>query len=330
MNRRAFIGTLAGGVLAAPIAADAQQSGKVWRIGILGYTLPTSDMVGPEPRHPIVNAFVRGLRDLGYVYGQHFVTEPRGAEGRLERFPSLVAELVSLKVDVIVAVGNSQQAVKEATSTIPVVMAGSGDPVMSGFVESLSRPGTNFTGLTFLWLDLIGKRLELLKQIVPTATPVAVLWDRASYRVWEAAEAAARQQGWRLLSLPIGDIAEIEGAFRMATKARAGALLAAAPYALDPRPQLIVALAAKNRIPTMYHQRYFVEFGGLLSYAPDLADIWRRAATFVDKIIKGANPAELPVEQPTKFDLVINLKTAKALGLTIPPSLLQRAHQLIE
>jgi putative ABC transport system substrate-binding protein len=202
--------------------------------------------------------------------------------------------------------------------------------VPSGFVESLSRPGTNFTGLTFLWLDLIGKRLELLKQIVQTATPVAVLWDRPNYRVWEAAEAAARQQGWRLLSLPIGDIAEIEGAFRMATNARAGALLAAAPYALDPRPQLIVALAAKNRLPTMYHQRYFVDFGGLVSYAPDLADIWRRAATFVDKIIKGANPAELPVEQPTKFDLVINLKTAKALGLTIPQSILLQADQVIE
>src|SRR6476660_4676555 len=154
MNRRAFVRTFAGGLLAAPLAAEAQPAGKVWRIGILGYTLPTSDMVGPDPRHPIVNAFVRGLRDLGYVYGQHFVTEPRGAEARLERFPSLVAELISLKVDVIVAVGNSQRAVKEATSTIPVVMAGSGDPVMSGFVESLSRPGTNFTGLTFLWLDL--------------------------------------------------------------------------------------------------------------------------------------------------------------------------------
>jgi putative tryptophan/tyrosine transport system substrate-binding protein len=173
MDRRVFISGMTLGLLAAPLAAEAQQLAKVWRIGILGYTLPTADMVGPEPRHPIVNAFVRGLRDLGWVYGQQFVTEPRGAEAKVERFPSLIAELIGAKVDVIVAVAPSQRAVKEATSTIPVVMAGSSDPVGAGFVKSLNQPGTNFTGLTWSVSErLIGKRLELLKQLLPTASLV--------------------------------------------------------------------------------------------------------------------------------------------------------------
>jgi len=331
MDRRTFISSVTLGLLAAPLAAEAQQADKVWRIGMLGYTLPTSDMVGPEPRHPIANTFVRGLRDLGWVYGQHFVTEPRGAEGKVDRFPSLIAELIGAKVDLIVAVAPSQRAVKEATSTIPVVMPGSNDPVGAGFVKSLSRPGTNFTGLTWSVPEtLIPKRLELLKQLVPTASPVAVLWDRSFPLVWEAAEAAARQHRWRLLSLPVQDIGDLEEAFRAATKARAGALLAGAALVLDPYPQRVVALAAKHRLPAVYGQRFFTEAGGLMSYATDLADIYRRAATFVDKIMKGAKPADLPVEQPTKFELVINLKTAKALGLTIPQSLLLRADQVIE
>jgi ABC-type uncharacterized transport system substrate-binding protein len=288
-------------------------------------------MVGPEPRHPIVNAFVRGLRDLGWVYGQQFVTEPRGAEAKVDRFPSLIAELIDAKVDVIVAVSPSQRAVKEATATIPVVMAGSGDPVGAGFVKSLNRPGTNFTGLTWSVPErLIGKRLELLKELVPTASVVAVMWNRPYPVVWDLAEAAARHLGWKALSIPIQDISELEGAFRVATKARASALLAQAGLVFDAYPKRAVALAAKHRLPAVYEQRFFTEAGGLMSYASDLADIWRRAATFVDKIMKGAKPADLPVEQPTKFELVINLKTAKALGLTIPPSLLRRADQVIE
>jgi len=331
IKRRTFLGVITGGLLAAPLVGEAQQAGKVWRVGILGYTLPTSDMVGPEPRHPIVNAFVRGLRDLGWVYGQQFVTEPRGAEAKIERFPSLIAELIGAKVDVIVAVAPSQRAVKEATATIPVVMAGSSDPVSAGFVKSLNRPGTNFTGLTWSVPErLIGKRLELLKELVPTASLVAVMWNPPNPVVWDLTEAAARHLGCKVLSIPVQDISELEEAFRVATKARASALLAQAGLVFDAYPQRAVALAAKHRLPAVYEQRFFTEAGGLMSYAADLADIWRRAATFVDKIMKGAKPADLPVEQQTKFDLVVNLKTAKALGLTIPPSLLQRADQVIE
>jgi putative ABC transport system substrate-binding protein len=331
MNRRAFLEAMVGGLGTGLGAGEAQQLGKLWRIGIIGYTLPTADMVGPDPKNIYIGAFLRGLRELGYVYGRNYVTETRGAEAKTERFPRLVAELVSRKVDVIVAVAASLPALTHATSTIPIVMAGYSDPVRFGYAESLSRPGANITGLTNQWLELVGKRLELLKQLVPTAAPVAVLWDRPpNYAVWEAAEDAARRQGWKLLSLPIRDAGEIEDALKMATSAQAGALLAAAALALDPHPERVVALAAKNRIPAMYHQRYYVELGGLVSYAPDLGETWRRAATFVDKILKGARPGDLPIEQPTQFELVINMKTANTLGLTIPPSLLLRADQVIE
>ncbi len=197
-------------------------------------------------------------------------------------------------------------------------------------MKSLSQPGGNFTGLSLQSLEVIGKRLELLKQLVPAAAPVAVLWDRANPPAWEAAEAATRGRGWKLLSLPIRDVGEFEEALRSATAARAGALLVAAGTALDPHSRRVAELAAKNRLPAMYHFRYYVEAGGLVSYAPDLIEIWRGAAAFVDKILKGAKPADLPVEQPTKFELVINLKTARTLGLTIPQSILQRADQVIE
>jgi putative ABC transport system substrate-binding protein len=329
VDRRTFIGTLAGGLLAAPLAAEAQPAGKVWRIGVLGYAPTTADMVGPDPKNEFTQALLRGLRELGYVYGQHFVTEPRGAERRLDAYPSLVAELIRLQVDVIVCVGAALSSLK-ATSTIPVVVAGVADPVGQGYAKSLGRPGGNVTGLSFQALEMIGKRLELLKQLVPTTAPVAVLWDSAYSPAWEAAKAAARQGNWKLLSFPLRDVGEVDQAFRSATKARAGAVLVAAGRTLDPHPRRVAELAAKNRLPAMYHHRYYVEVGGLACYAPSLIEIWRAAATFVDKILKGAKPGDLPIEQPTKFELVINLKTAKALGLTIPPSLLQRADQVIE
>ena len=224
MDRRTFISRLALGTLAVPRAGPAQPARKVARIGILA--LPeTSDLVGPQPRSPVHNALLRGLRELGYVYGEHFVTEPRGAEGKPERFPRLAAELVRLQVDVIVAAGPALPALKEATSTIPIVMGGSGDPVGLGYVRSLGRPGGNFTGLSSQGVEITGKRIELLKELVPAATVVAVLWDRASLLSWQAAEAAARGRGWKLLSLEIRDAGEIEGAFKAATDARAGALL---------------------------------------------------------------------------------------------------------
>jgi putative ABC transport system substrate-binding protein len=258
------------------------------------------------------------------------VTEPRGGEGKPERFPDLAAELVRLRVDVIVSGGPTLAALKQATSTIPIVMTGAGDPVDAGFVQSLARPGGNFTGLSLQSRETTGKRLELLKELVPGAAPVAVLWYRASLLSWQAAEAAARERGWKLLSLEIRDAGEIEGAFKRATGARAGALLVFAGGLFDRQARRIAELAAKSRLPAMYVLRFYVEAGGLISYSADLIENYRRAAAYVDKILKGAKAADLPFEQPTKFELVVNLRAAKALGLTIPPSILLRADQVIE
>jgi len=232
-------------------------------------------------------------------------------------------------VDVIVAGQPLLLALKQATSTIPVVMGGAGDPVRQGFVQSLARPGGNFTGLSLQFLETTGKRLELLKELVPGAAPAGVLQHRAPL-AWEAAEDAARARGWKLLSLEIRDAGEIEGAFKAATGARAGALLVVPGGLFDRHARRIAELAAKSRLPAMYGLRFYVEAGGLISYSADLIEIFRRAAAYVDKILKGAKPADLPIEQPTKFELVINLKTAKTLGLTIPPSVLGRADQVIE
>jgi len=330
MDRRVFISSVALGALAVPRTARVQPARKVFRIGILSALQPTSDMVGPQPPSPFVIALLRGLRELGYVYGEHFVTEPRGAEGRPERYPSLAAELVRLQVDVILAAGPALRALKEATSTIPIVMSAAGDPVAQGLVQSLGHPGGNFTGLSLQLLETTGKRLELLKELVPAAALVAVLWDRTGLSVWQAAEAAARKRGWKLLSLGIRDAGEIEGAFKVATDRRAGALLVTASGLIDWQARRIAELAARSRLPAMYDLRPYVEAGGLISYSADLIEIWRRAAVFVDKILKGAKPADLPVEQPTKFELVLNKRAAKALGLTIPPSILLRADQVIE
>jgi putative ABC transport system substrate-binding protein len=330
MDRRAFIGSLALGTLAVPHVARAQPARKVYRIGILSSASMTSDMVGPQPRNTSVNALLRGLHELGYVYGEQFVTEPRGGEGKPERFPNLAAELLRLQVDVIVAGGPLLPALKQATSTIPVVMGGAGDPVREGFVQSLARPGGNFTGLSLQLPETIGKRLELLKELVPGVAPVAVLRERTNRLSWQAAESAARERGWKLLSLEIRDAGEIEGAFRAATGARAGALLVFPTGLLDPHARRIAELAAKSRLPAMYGLRFYVEAGGLISYSADTIAVWRRAAVFVDKILKGAKPADLPVEQPTKFELVINLKAARSIGLTIPQQVLSRADEVIQ
>ncbi|MFI5325406.1 MAG: ABC transporter substrate-binding protein [Candidatus Rokuibacteriota bacterium] len=330
MPRRAFMRGIACGFLAAPLAVEAQPAWKVWRIGVISYAPPTADMIGPDPKNDAVKALLRGLRELGYVYGQHYVTEPRSAERALDRFPSLAAELVRSQVDLIVAVSASLPAVKQATSTIPVVFPGASDPVGQGFALSLRRPGGNFTGLSFQTADLVVKRLDLVKEVAPSAAPVAVLWDQTLSYQWDAVEAAAQARRWTLVSLPIREVGDLEGAMKSATTARAGALLVTAGLSLDAHPQRVVDLVAKQRLPAMYHQRFYVQAGGLISYAPSLLEIWRAAAVFVDKILKGAKPGDLPVEQPTKVDLAINLKTAKALGLTIPPSLLQRADHVIE
>jgi putative ABC transport system substrate-binding protein len=329
MDRRAFIGGLALGILAAPRVTRAQPARKVYRIGILSLRA-TPDLVGPQPRSPSIQALLRGLRELGYVYGEHFVTEARGGGGKPERFPSLAAELVRLRLDVILAAGPALPALKQTTSTIPVIMTATLDPVHQGFVQNLRRPGGNFTGFSLQSPDTVGKRLELLKELVPGGAPVAVLWDPPSILDWRAAEAAARERGWNLLSLEIRDASQLERALKAATDARAAALLVSAAGLLFPKARQVAELTAKSRLLSMYGLREYVEAGGLMSYGADIDDIWRRAAVFVDKILKGVPPADLPVEQPTKFELVINLKTAKALGLAIPQSVLVRADQIIE
>ena len=329
MDRRHFMRGFALTTLAVPGIANTQPARKIYRLGILDLGA-TSDMIGPQPRGLQVNWLLLGLRELGDVYGRDFVTEPRGAEGRPERFDRLAAELVQLQVDVIVAPEPMLSAAKQATATIPIVMAASGDPVAQGLVQSLGHPGGNITGLSSQLAETTGKRLEMLKELVPSAAPVAVLWDRASLSSRLAAEAAAKSRGWKLISLEVKGAGEIDSAFKAAADDRAGALLVLGGGSLFSRAQQIAELAARNRLPAVYTLRPYVAAGGLISYGADINDLWRRAAVFVDKILKGAKPADMPVEQPTRFELAINLKAAKALGLAIPHSLLLRADEVIQ
>jgi putative ABC transport system substrate-binding protein len=329
MDRRAFIAVLSGGLLAAPLAAEAQQAAKVPRIGYLA--------LNPAANPHLHEAFRQGLRDLGYVEGRNVVIENRDAEGKPERLPALAAELVLLKVDVIVANPTvAALAAKQATSTLPIVFTVAADPVTSGLVTSLARPGGNVTGLSNLAPELVGKGLELIKQAVPGVSRVAVLWqpgflpERTAKDMLKEAEVAARALGVRLQFVEARGPGDFDRAFADMTRARAGALTVLGGSMFFSERRRLVALAAKNRLLAVYPWREGVDAGGLMAYGPDLADLFRRTAPYVDKILKGAKPGDLPVEQPTKFELVINLKTAKALGLTIPPSLLQRADQVIE
>jgi putative ABC transport system substrate-binding protein len=327
--RLAFSITLLLGGLFNPVAAEAQQAAKVARIGFL------SGCMACGPHLP--EAFRQGLRDLGYVDGQNLVIEYRDAEGKLERLPALAAELVALKVDVILAAGEPHAlAAKQATRTLPIVFVFAPDPVTSGLVTSLARPGGNVTGLSALTPELVGKRLELLTQVVPGVSRVAVLWQPGAYGertekdVLKGAEVAARALGVRLQFVEARGPGDIDRAFSEMTRARAGALtVLSTPMFIIERRRL-VDLAAKNRLPALFPTRDSADAGGLASYGPNLADSFRRAATYVDKILKGAKPADLPVEQPTKFELVINLKTANALGLTIPPSVWERADHIVK
>ncbi len=328
MERRAFIGRLGLGLLAAPRVATGQPTRKVYRIGLLGIQA-TSDMAGPEPHSPQWSALLRGLRELGYVYGHHLVTEPRGSDGKPEHVPGLAAELVRLQVDVIVGAGTTLPALRQATATIPVVMAAGADPVREGFVQSLGHPGGNFTGLSWQYSETAVKQLELLKSLVPGAAPVAVLRDTAGVSS-QVLEAAAGERGWKLLFLQIQDAGKIEEAFSAATRAGATAILVTGGAILAPQARRVAELALRSRLPAMYNVRGYVDAGGLISYSANTNQIWRRAAIFVDKILKGAKPGDLPVEQPTAFDLVINMKAVKALGLSIPPTLLLRASEIIE
>jgi putative ABC transport system substrate-binding protein len=324
-TRRAF---LAGAIAlsAAPLAAEAQQAGKVYRIGWLGGR-PFPDA------QPFTDAFRQALHERGWVEGQNFVFEHRPAV-RSGSLPDLAAELIRLKIDVIVAVGDPAiRAAKQATSTIPIVMAPSADPIGAGFVASLARPGGNITGSSILAAELGGKRLELLREVVPKASRVAVLWnsaDPAKALELKDTQVAARALGVTLQSVEVRGADDFDSAFSAISRGRPDALIAfSEPLALAHRGR-IVDFAAKSQLPMISEIKEFADAGGLMTYGPSLPDLFRRAATYVDKILKGAKPADLPIEQPTKFELVINLKTAKALGLTIPRSVLLRADQVIE
>jgi len=324
----ALIVLLAFGILAAPLAADAQQAGKVPRIGYLGVSSPST-----EPHY--VEAFRQKLRDLGYIEGQTVAIEYRWAEGQDDRLPGLAAELVSLKADVIVMTGTpGTLAAKQATKAIPIVMASSGDPVRLGLVASLARPGGNITGFTILGPELEGKRLELLKQAIPRLSRVGVLWNPANpvtTSFYQQTQVAA--PALRVTLQPVVEVRRVddfESAFATIAKVRPHALLVVADRLLLAHRMRIVDFAAARRLPGMYPYREYVDAGGLMLYAPSNIELFRGAAIYVDKILKGSKPADLPVQQPTRFELVINLKTAKALGLTIPQSVLIWADQVLQ
>ena len=307
--------------------AAAQQPTKIPRIGFLG-------AVSPSTISDRIEAFRQGLRELGYIDGKTIVIEWRSAEGKLDRLPALAAELVRLKVEVIVTAGPFPTRVaKEATVTLPIVMGFDNDPVGNGFVASLARPGGNITGLSTLYPEISGKQLELLKEIVPRLSRVAVLGNSTNpgnAQALKETELAAGAFGVKLQYLDVLDSKDIETAFRAASKGRAEAVLVLQNLVLTSHRYQLVELAVKSRLPAIYDRREFVEDGGLMTYSVSSTDLFRRAATYVDKILKGAKPADLPVEQPMKFELIINLKAAKQIGLTIPPNVLAWADKVIK
>jgi putative ABC transport system substrate-binding protein len=323
--RAAVVAALALAFFAAPFAAEAQQTRKVPRVGVLAGQ-------SPELAPPIL-ALRQGLSELGYVEGQNIAIEWRWTQGKVERYPDLAAELVKLKVDIIVAAATpGAQAAQRATRTIPIVMGFVSDPVAIGLVASLARPGGNITGLAVPTAEIVGKRLQLLREVAPTGTRIAVLIDpsqdnSASLR---GTEAAARALGVQLQVWEARSGDDLDRAFTAIARERAAGIIILPSTAFVTSRARIAQLAAKHRLPTSASGRALTEAGCLMSYGASQPDLARRAAYFVDKILKGAKPADLPVEQPTKFELVINMKTAKALGLTIPPSLLGRADQIIE
>jgi putative ABC transport system substrate-binding protein len=327
-DRRRFVTGL-GVLLASPLVAQAQPAAQVSRIGYLSGNL--------APGLHLREAFLQGLRDLGYVEGRNIAIEYRDAEGKLEQLPGLAAELVALKVDVIAVTSTpAALAAKKATMTIPIVFTWAADPVRSGLVTSLGRPGGNVTGLSVLFTELVGKRLELLKQAVPGVSRVAVLRHPGDYgegterEMLREADVAARALGVRLQVVEARGPQDFDRAFADMTRARADAVTVESTNIFFAERRRLVDLAAKHRLPATYLVREFVDAGGLMSYAANVADLHRRAAGYVDKLLRGAKPGDLPVEQPTKFELVVNLKAAKALGLAIPQTVLQRADQVIQ
>jgi ABC-type uncharacterized transport system substrate-binding protein len=329
MKRREFI-TLLGGAAAAsiywPVPLNAQQTGKTYRIGFL--------WDGPTVFPDAIEAFRRALRDLGYVEGRNIAIEYRWADGKPERMRELAEELVLLKVDVIVAPSSIYtDAAKQATSTIPIVFMSHADPLGSDHVTSLSRPGGNITGLSLMMTETNVKSLELLKEAIPGLSRIAVIFDPATPSHGpglKAVEVAGLSLALRVQPVPVRSSTEYESAFSAISRERADAVLVLSTPLFIAEARRLAELAIKHKLPSIFGPKQHVEAGGLMSYSPDRSDLWRRGAIYVDKILRGVDPADLPVEQPTKFELVINLKTAKALGLDVPPSLLARADEVIE
>jgi len=326
-KRRKLIVALGASALVSPLSSIAQPQAKVWRIGFLGNSTAAleANLTGP---------FREGLRDLGYVEGRNIVIEYRWAEGKYERFPALIAELLALKVDVIVTAGTpATLAVKKATTSVPLVMVAVGDPVGAGIVASLARPGGNITGLSSIAPELEGKRLELLREVSPKLSHVAVFWNPVNAfhtSAMKQVRAAAQAMRINVLPLAVEKAEELDGAFAAIVKARPDALFILADRVYLHNRAQIMDFAVKHRLPSVNAYRELVEAGGLMSFGPSYAGMHRRAATYVDKILKGAKPADLPVEQPATFELVINQKAAKALGLTFPPSVQLRATEVIQ
>jgi putative ABC transport system substrate-binding protein len=324
----ALLITFALGFLVVPLAADAQQPGKIPRVGWLAAGFPGGDL-----QLSSYDVFLQGLRDLGYVEGQSLAMEPRWAEGQPDRLPALAAELVQLPVDVLVTfLGAAPHAAKKATTTVPIVTIYAADPVGTGLVASLARPGGNITGLSGLATDLSGKRLELLKEALPSLARVAVLWNARSAgmtRSFEQIQAAARALGVTVQPLGVHNAADFDSAFAAMTEERPDALFMITDVLTDPLSRRLTDFAAKSQLPTMFEFRAHVANGGLMSYGPSHTEQSRRAAYYVDRLLKGAKPADLPVEQPMTLELVINLKTAKALSLMIPPTLLFQATEVL-
>jgi len=327
MRRRDFIKVIAGSATSWPLAAHAQQAGKIWRIGML-------DTVSRELNSANMDVFLENLREYGYLEGKNLIIDYRSAGGRNERLPVLVSELVALNPDVVVLRGTPEAlAVKNATSTIPVVMSAVVDPVAIGVAASLSRPGGNFTGMTSVVTELEGKRLGILKEVVPGMKRVGVLGDHTNPAVqmeWREVQIAARSLMIDAIVFDVRHAADVSHAFDVAVSEKLDALLVRVDGTTRPNRQLIIDLAAIHKLPALYSAKEFIDEGGLIAYAVSYVDLYRRAASLVEKIFKGAKPSELPIERPTKFELVLNLKTARALGLTFPPGVLATTDEVIE
>jgi putative ABC transport system substrate-binding protein len=326
MDRRTFIAMVGGSILAAPLVVAAQQSAKVYRIGLLIGS--TESFVAPY-----VAIFRQALRALGYVEGGNIAIEYRYAEGNYDRLPLLAADLARLKVDIVVTEGTPPtRAAKQATTTIPIVMTVTGDPVVAGLVTNLARPGSNLTGASFFFPEMAAKRLQLLKEVIPTLSRATVVWNPSNTvhgPVVKAVEEAAKALGVAIQHVKIQQPADVDDALLAMGRAR-DSLVVLEDAMINVCSKQIAQVAAKHRLPTIFGLTTFAEAGGLMAYGPNRPELWRRAATFVDKILRGAKPGDLPVEQPVRFDLAINVRTAERLGLTIPPAVLVRADQVVE